>query len=95
MFVLIRTKYPPNKFSEATAMWNKQPKPAPYAKSLGTFNRVDLNNGWETYTIVEVQDDKYSEWFQAAAKALFPFMSIEGYELQIDVVSKSATPTGK
>jgi hypothetical protein len=95
MFFMIRFKYPMIKQSEVTAAWNKQPKPEPYVKNLGTFARMDLDNSVESYTIQEVQNDKISEWYQAIGKSLAPYGRVEGLKIQIDVVSKSGAPTGK
>ncbi len=94
MYFLIRAKYPANKFTEVNGVWNKQPKPSPFAKSLGTFNRLDQVNGVESYTVFDVQNEKISDWYQSVSRAMSPFLGITGYELQIDIVSKSTTPTG-
>jgi len=65
MFVMIRSKFPTHKSSEVRNIWNKQPKPKPYVTHIGTFNRLDLENGYESYGLYEIEDGKYAEWVQS------------------------------
>ena len=94
MFFLVRSIWPSHKQTEALEAFNKMPRTPAFVKALGTYNRPDIKHGFETYAIFEVEEGKEAEGLQHITQRMAPYNSVEGFEWQVDVVMKSARPTG-
>lgn len=95
MNFMVRTSYPPHKGAEVAALYNKSEARPHSVRTQGMFNRVDLKHGWETYTIYEVEEGKETEFNQWITRVLTPYAAIEGFNAQIDTVTKVVRPTSR
>jgi hypothetical protein len=93
MNFMVRTSYPLNKFNDVSELFNKSEARPHSIRTQGMFLRPDLKNGWESYTIYEVDEGKETEFSQWINRVLLPFTGIEGFNAQIDTVMKTARPT--
>lgn len=95
MNFMVRASYPYHKFAEVIEVYNKIEARPHSVRTQGVFNRLDLEHGWETYAVYEVDEGKETEFSQWIARVLAPYAGIEGYSAQIDVVTKTARPTSR
>ncbi|HEY41266.1 MAG TPA: hypothetical protein G4O18_05345 [Dehalococcoidia bacterium] len=93
MNFMVRTSYPYLKFNEVNELHNKTEARPHSVHTQGVFIRTDMNHGWESYAIYEVDEGKDTEFTQWINNILSLFRGIEGFSAQVDIVFKAARPT--
>ena len=86
MFLLVRSIWPSHKQTEVMEAFNKMPRTPEFVKSLGTYNRPDIEHGFEAYAIFELEAGKENEGLQELSRSMVPFFDIEGFRYRIETV---------
>lgn len=90
MHVMITTTYPLHKAIEVAEVFNRLGEPTEaFLKRLYVFSRPDLESGWKSYTIEEVEEGKEYEGLWAIGQRLAQYAGIEGYKFDMRVVFTS------
>jgi hypothetical protein len=93
MNFMVRTSYPYHKFNEVNELHDKTEARPHSVHTQGVFIRPELNRGWESYAIYEVDEGKDTEFTEWINRILNLFRGTEGFSAQIDTVMKAARPT--
>jgi len=94
MYVMVTATYPLHKYPEVTELFKKgmeDPSLPLSVKLLNIFARADKDCGMKSYSIYEVDNEKFSEGYITIARSREPFWNVEGFKYSVEIVTDAVS----
>ncbi len=90
MIIICFSDYPAQSAKEVTKRFMELPRLPEYVKGKGNYVYSTTGEGYHNISILEVDDTKVKEAFDAITKAYLNFINIPGYSYDIRVCYKAS-----